>query len=344
VALEIRPKLPVSCLLFMLSYASDPAAWRDAPADLAEADSLVDAFAWLFVGVAGRAIRGGLLHGYAPVEATLMGVRGRVRWGDQVRGHLGRLPPLETSFDEFTADVDENRLLKAAARQLMRASHDGAVRNALRRLETAFEGVSPVIYDPRRIPSIPMNPANARYQTALTLARLALRASSTDISYGDVPAAALLVDVGQVFEEFVVAALRELLGLSERTFPRGDAWPAAGPRLPLDQAGEVQLRPEDRCVFVGDVKYKRVAASGVEHADLYQLLAYVVAAGLPGGLLIYAAGEAETVSHTVVHAGKELQVIALDLGVPPDQVLEQISTLAQRIRRLRQRARVTSTS
>ena len=59
-----------------------------------------------------------------------------------------------------------------------------------------------------------------------------------------------------------------------------------------------------RCVFVGDVKYERTGAGGGRSPDLYQLLAYATAAGLPGGLLIYAAGEATPVAHRVVHAAR----------------------------------------
>ncbi len=163
--------------------------------------------------------------------------------------------------------------------------------------------------------------------------------------------------MNRVFEDFVVVALREALGLSERTFPQGLGWsvPASpdGRRpvrrlLPLDEAGAVRLQPDlswwdgDTCRFVGDVKYKRTGASGVEHPDLYQLLAYTVAAGLPGGLLVYAAGDEDApdspVSHDVVRAGKELQVTSLDLARPPERLLAQIEMLAQRVRRLRARS------
>jgi hypothetical protein len=140
-----------------------------------------------------------------------------------------------------------------------------------------------------------------------------------------------------VFEDFVVAALRRALDLTPAVFPQG----AAGKELLLDRAGAVRLRPDlswwtgERCAFVGDVKYKRTRAPGVEHPDLYQLLAYAVATDLPGGLLVYAAGEAGPATHTV--DGRELQVTALDLAGPPDSVLGQIATLAGRVRRLRRR-------
>ena len=45
----------------------------------------------------------------------------------------------------------------------------------------------------------------------------------------------------------------------------------------------MKLRPDlswweaKKCVFVGDVKYKKLAPAGFKHGDLYQMLAYTVA-------------------------------------------------------------------
>ena len=75
--------------------------------------------------------------------------------------------------------------------------------------------------------------------------------------------------------------------------------------MTLDHEGRVSLRPDLtwwdglECLFVGDAKYKNVTGARVPHADLYQLLSYVTALGLPGGLLVYAQGEAEPASYTV---------------------------------------------
>jgi hypothetical protein len=68
------------------------------------------------------------------------------------------------------------------------------------------------------------------------------------------------------------------------------------------------------------------------NADLYQLLAYVVATGLPGGTLIYAADEGvNTAEHNVLQAGKRLHVVALDLSAPPAAIRRQIEVLADDI-------------
>ena len=67
----------------------------------------------------------------------------------------------------------------------------------------------------------------------------------------------------------------------------------------LDEDGTVSLRPDlvwregSSWTFVGDAKYKYIRDGNVPNADLYQLLAYVTALDLPGGMLIYAKGERE---------------------------------------------------
>lgn len=90
---------------------------------------------------------------------------------------------------------------------------------------------------------------------------------------------------------------------------------------------------------MGDVKYKKTKDLRVPNADLYQLLAYSIATDLPGGLLIYAAGEEEPGRHTVRNSGKQLDVVALDLAGSPDEVLRQIEDVADLIRAGRGRSR-----
>ena len=90
-------------------------------------------------------------------------------------------------------------------------------------------------------------------------------------------------------------------------------------------------------MFVGDAKYKRVTVESVPNADLYQLLAYVTALDLPGGLLVYAEGQADT-AYPVRHSGKRLEVAALDLSGTLDEVLDRVRDLAVKVTALRDEA------
>jgi 5-methylcytosine-specific restriction endonuclease McrBC regulatory subunit McrC len=91
-------------------------------------------------------------------------------------------------------------------------------------------------------------------------------------------------------------------------------------------------------MFVGDVKYKRINVPGIKHADLYQLLAYTIAAELSAGLLIYAAGEGEPAVHEVENVGKQLEVISMDLSGTPGDILDEISNIARTIKRKTEQA------
>jgi len=330
-AVEIRPKIDVDRVLFLLSYALDPRAWRSSPFLFESRDTLLEALVPAFIHQVRKAFRRGLLQGYRSEEAALAGVRGRVRFDDQLRRRFGIAPPVEVTYDEFTEDVEPNRMIRAAGDRLERMKLRSAdSRASLRWLRSALERVTLRDYHPAQLPEIAWNRLNEHYGPAVDLARLILQAISFDLHHGDVTASAFLIDMNAVFESFVVTALREALRLSPQIFP-------GRRQLCLDRGRAVRLEPDlswwqgPTCLFVGDVKYKRVNATGIKHPDLYQLLAYTIAADLPSGLLLYAAGEGEPVTHEVVEVGKRLEVLTLDLSEAPDEILRQVESVAGRI-------------
>jgi 5-methylcytosine-specific restriction enzyme subunit McrC len=215
-----------------------------------------------------------------------------------------------------------------------RCSDDPALaRRSLRAFDALLSTVSLIRFDRRYLPDVRFNRLNEHYRPAVELALLILRSMAVKLAQGQVCSASFLVDMNKVFEDFVVVALREALGLPEPLFPQG----AKGKAVRLDEAGRIELKPDlsvwkgGKCLFVGDAKYKTVRT---DNADLYQLLAYLVAVDLPAGMLIYAAGEEQPVLHAVRHSNKTLLVESLDLKGNPDQILEQIKRLAGIIRRL----------
>ena len=141
--------------------------------------------------------------------------------------------------------------------------------------------------------------------------------------------------MNRVFEDFVVVGLREALGLTEYTFPQE----ARGRELWLAAGQKVRLKPDiswwqgDRCVFVGDAKYKRTTVLGAQNHDIYQALAYALAAGLPSALLIYAHGEGDPVVYDIPSRGEriKIEVAVLDLRGTPDEILQRVDDLACKV-------------
>ncbi len=111
---ELRPKIGVAAVLFLVSYALDPGSWKPEQAQLARDANLAEAVIPLFARTVQQAIRPGLLHGYRRREDTSTSVRGRIRITEQFRTRTGLPLPIEVVYDDFTPDILENRLLRTA--------------------------------------------------------------------------------------------------------------------------------------------------------------------------------------------------------------------------------------
>lgn len=332
--LVIQPKVPIERVLFLLSYATGR-WWSPQQAELSGATDLVEAIIPGFVAQLRTAYRRGVPQGYRVEEDALMTIRGRPRMGLMAQRRCGKVPPIDVVFDEFTEDILPNQLVRAAIARIERLPiRNPATRWPLRAIDNMLSAVEVPLFDPRHVPVMRYTRLTERLRPAVELARLIVAGASFDLGPGSVGAGAFLVDMNRVFEDFVVTALRDALRVGSETLVQG----ARGRSLHLDTSRRVPLKPDisfwrdGRCSFVGDVKYKRIEFEGYRNADLYQLLAYCVATGLPGGLLIYAAGEGEPFRHEVVNLGRVLEVVTLDLQAPPTALLAQIEVIAARVR------------
>ena len=342
-SVSIRPKLGIGRVLFLASYAMGAFRLRDRDRfDFRDEDTLVEAMVPGFAIAAKRAFAQGLLHGYRTEEETLHVVRGQIRVGEQVRRRYGVPLPIEVRYDDFTEDILMNRLVKVAAARLgqMRIRSRQS-RADLGWIDATLDNVAPVEFTPNALPEVSFKRLNEHYREVVALALLILRCSTIETERGATRAAGFLMDMNRVFQDFVTQAIREALGLSDRTF-RSDS----GIRgVTLDEGHSVQLKPDlswwdgPDCTFVGDAKYKRVVEERVPNADLYQLLAYATALDLPGGLLVYAQGEVDDVVHRVRHAGKRLEVATLDLFGTIENLRERVQELAERVRAMRREGR-----
>jgi 5-methylcytosine-specific restriction enzyme subunit McrC len=331
--LEIRPKVPMSSVLFLISYGADAASWFDEQAEFGRDIDLVEIVAMMLARAVEQATRRGLLNGYRGEDESLQAPRGRILFDEQIRRWQGRSPPIEVRHDVFTSDVLENRLLLAALDAFGRMPLQASIaRRELSRAQRLFGAVRRLHYAPSAVPDVVFSRVNRHYQKAIALASLVLRSASLDIGTGGSKASALLIDMNEVFERFVRIALRAALGTDELRFPD------RAPPIHLDEVGVVPLKPDlcfvrgRRIVWVGDAKYKRLPVGAYRNADLYQLLAYVTALDLGEGTLVYAADEGVSAAeHVVVRAGKRLRVIALDLRAPRGKILQQVGAIAARI-------------
>ncbi|MGO4593140.1 McrC family protein [Leifsonia sp. 2TAF2] len=327
---DIRPKLPISRLFFLFGYAQRRRLWLAEETRLDSTPDLVPAIATAFLRQLGVAVEQGLLQGYRERHDSDTVVRGRINFVEQFKRRPGLASPLELRFDEFTVDIDENRILAAAVERLMRLPLlDPASRRTLLHFRGMFAEVEAL---PRGLP-LPRTREDRRsehYQPALSLARLILTNASIEHRVGEHTASAFLVDVAQVFEDFVSVALRDSLERSG-----GQVLSQRSDRL--DALGYAVVRPDivwqshERIDAVIDAKYKAERPAGYPNADLYQMVTYCTRYGLRDGHLVYASGEETPKSVNIIGAPITVHCHALELTGSQEEILGSVDRVAEAI-------------
>lgn len=335
--LHVGPRLAIPRLLFLLAYSVD-AGWGSRPAHFGEENDLMDAVASGFAALTDEALRAGLIRGYVRVDEAERTIRGRIRFGDQIARSAGLPLPVEVTYDDFTANVMENRMLLTAAELLLsRRRIPERARRALLHLRAVMEEVEPLASwhgirtpEPTRL--------NDHYRPALTLATLILNAASITAHSGLVRSVDFVFDMNRVFQQFLETALREAMrkehGGELRRETRG--WldeSVDGKKAHLELKPDISWWRSGMPRAIVDAKYKSlVDKKTMPNADAYQMLAYCIGFGLPRGFLVYAKEADEPVgSRRIVKHGYEIEVRSLNVEKEPKQLLADVDTLAREI-------------
>jgi len=313
VRILIKPKVTTANLFHLLEAGGEALDTGPEIFDYDVTGDLLPAFATFYARHLEATLGHGIVRAYCPVDERLVAIRGRIDVRAQL-SNLGLPLPVACRFDDYSADITLNRVVKAAALRLIRLPGvTTATRRALLQLLGRLEEVGPASDVDLRAPTS-FNRLNAHYRGVERLARLVLQGSSLIDATGAAGAAVFLLDMNKLFEEFVEARLGHYLDGRLRVV-------AQRPTM-LDAAGHVRMLPdlvfEDRAgrvVYVADSKYKVTAGGYGRDSDYYQLLAYTTALQQPEGVLIYCRhdGTAPARWVDVPTAGKRLRTRAVRL-------------------------------
>jgi 5-methylcytosine-specific restriction enzyme subunit McrC len=328
----IRPKINPENLFLLLEPGLPPSAWRKEAFDYGVTSDLLPSVIAFFARTVETTLGRGVLRSYQARKDSLVALRGRLDVVGQFK-RAGVLTPMACAYDEFSEDVIENRVVRAAIRLALRVPRvDPGERQRLMRQLVALEGVDDLPIRAEDVDTIQMTRLNQHYAPALGLARLVLaNLTLTDVR-GATSASSFMVDMNDLFQRFVTERLRREL--------RGRLAVIDEPTVYLGEGKQVAMQPDlvfrepgGALRYVGDVKYKLAADAKGRSGDYYQLLAYTTAMGLPEGMLIYCRRQDDISQSTVTvgNAGKRLVLRSVDLSGPPKQVEHEIAVLADAI-------------
>jgi 5-methylcytosine-specific restriction enzyme subunit McrC len=328
VEILVRAKVPMHSLFLLLGAGMPPDAWKPATFAFGTDPNLLAAMAAFYARTAEQAVGRGLRRDYRYEDDRLVTLRGRVDIAAQLRTP-GVVTPVACRFDEHTADIVENQVLKAAARRLLRLPGVRPdTRRLLERLLVHLDEVSDATVDASSVDRIVFTRLNRHYEPALRLAALVLRNTSLLDRVGSADASAFLLDMPILFQRWLTDRLaRHLHGrLTVEAEPTG-VYLGVGRMVPM-APDLVFRRPGGNVAFAGDAKYKLTSDGRGRNDDYYQLFAYLTALDLREGVLIYCQADGEPEREVIVrHAGTILRTYPLSLAGSADQVEAAVSAL-----------------
>ena len=331
VRILIKPKIETANLFYLLEAGGQPLDVGPAVFDYETTGDLIPSFATFYVRHLETALTRGVPRAYRETQERLAGIRGRVDLPAQLR--LAGLPlPAECRFDEYTADIPLNRILRGAAVRLLRLPGVTIpTRQALQRLAAQLGEAD--------LPT----PADLQARTMFTrltehcrpaehLARMVLGASSLLDAVGATGAAVFLIDMNKAFEDFVASRLTRYLAGQLIVHTQRSEW--------LDTDECVKIRPDviferqrGTVAYIADSKYKITDDGYGRDADYYQMLAYTSALNVPEGMLIYCHydGTAPPTNISVLNLGTRLTTWMLRLDRTPTHIEQELQALAAHI-------------
>lgn len=324
----VRPKIRLDNLFLLLEVGLPADAWSKDLVDLASDRGLLPALAAFFARNLDTALARGVLRSYRSEQDRLPALRGRLNFPILVR-QPAVLVPIPCQFDEYTADIDENRYVKSAARRLLRvAGVQPEIRRRLLDQVMQLEEVSDIAPDPALADRLTFTRLNSHYAPAIRLARLILEQLTLVDQLGHNGAHAFFLNMNDLFQSFVTERLRR--ELSRTLEVEGEPVVYLGRGRRVEMLPDLVFRADGQRVYVGDAKYKITGTGHGQSSDYYQLLAYTSALNLREGVLVYCQSDGEAPPRLVEakYTGKRLFTYAIDLRGSSDDVEKAMADLA----------------
>jgi 5-methylcytosine-specific restriction enzyme subunit McrC len=316
--LAIRPKLTAANLWHLLDPLHPPPV-SCSPSQPADAVRLPDLFTARFATLLTERIAAGLHRDYVERAEVSPILRGKLDVAEQIRDTTARRDRLHGRFDEFTADIPCNRLPRAVAEALLNHPCVGdEARGPLAAALGAFGEVraEPLTNELCQV-AAPDERRCAGYGPLLALCRLIAGGMTSSGIAGPNAGPAFLLDLEAAWERYVMFALSHAVCGSGSHALVVCAQPYLSASPPATGQPELHVRPDILVVsgeqrkprMVIDAKWKRLSPAALPTDDVYQVLAYAAALGVPRAVLVYPASHNRCWTYPT--AGPRLDVITL---------------------------------
>ncbi|NCC61354.1 MAG: hypothetical protein EOM12_10530 [Verrucomicrobiae bacterium] len=206
----------------------------------------------------------GVPHAYVRHSDDVRMVREKIRLLDQVTHNMNRMDVIACEWDEFTADIPMNQLIKCSCRFLQSRVRDSGPSRFLKDCIAHLDDIEDV--DTLTALSRSLNHkwdrTNERYRPIFELGRRLLHGMGHLLSASDCDTFVFLLDMNKVFEDYVESVLEAYFNV------RVKSQNCVGSLFPNLRRGRIRQNADYSWVtregvnWIGDAKYKHLSKGG----------------------------------------------------------------------------------
>lgn len=242
--------------------------------------SIFEIFICMFVDEVFYIVKRGLKCDYETIQSNENVFKGKMVFAVQIKHNYAHKERSFVEYDEFNTNRAENKILKSTLSYLYKCTTSSRNKSDIKTLLNAFNSVDESNEYKSDFAKIVPDRKTADYQTALMWSKVFLMGKSFTSFSGSEVAFALLFPMETLFESYIAAQLKKMLGHSEYSLSAQDKTYHLfdEPRKFLMKPDIVIKNKALAQVFVMDTKWKALSADkanyAISQADMYQMYAY----------------------------------------------------------------------
>lgn len=177
------------------------------------ANSILDLYFELFIAELESLIRQGLVKKYRSLDGNCNALKGSLLIGKDIQQNLTRRDRFFTRHTTYDADHHIHQLLWATIRLIARINTQPALQSRIKTLALYFPEQQPLKVSAVAFLRLPQGRRTAKYETALAISKLLLLNYHPDIKQGNEDVLALMFDMNDLWEKFVLVTLKRKLNI-----------------------------------------------------------------------------------------------------------------------------------
>jgi 5-methylcytosine-specific restriction enzyme subunit McrC len=219
-------------------------------------------------------MNGGLVKKYRKETNNVKALKGKLEFAGNIRKNLVHKERFYTTHQVYDVNHKLHRILAHALDIVCQFARGTQLSDRCRRVQLSFPEVDTILPTAANLESIKLDRKTFAYERALELAKFIILNYSPDINHGQQKMIALLFDMNELWEEYVLKMLKKY----SREHP-SEGWEITGQESRLFYGAYRTIRPDivlrrGEEVYVLDTKWKRPTNKVASIEDLRQMYAY----------------------------------------------------------------------